>query len=140
MTNIVLDNIKLQSPVEIQEVEYNEDLATVTLDTNKLILSKEAVRVLGVSLGDRVAINYWSVDSSTTFPIIGREELFEGSGNRLTKSNTISYRGEQNTILREYGTCFKLVRFKTYFKLENIEIKQESDDLSEEENYLNDLN
>ena len=77
---------------------------------------------------------------STTFPIIGREELFEGSGNRLTKSNTISYRGEQNTILREYGTCFKLVRFKTYFKLENIEIKQESDDLSEEENYLNDLN
>ena len=58
MTNIVLDNIKLQSPVEIQEVEYNEDLATVTLDTNKLILSKEAVRVLGVSLGDRVAINY----------------------------------------------------------------------------------
>lgn len=58
MTNIVLDNIKLQSPVEIQEVEYNEDLATVTLDTNKLILSKEAVRVLGVSPGDRVAINY----------------------------------------------------------------------------------
>ena len=58
MTNIVLDDIKLQSPVEIQEVEYNEDLATVTLDTNKLILSKEAVRVLGVSPGDRVAINY----------------------------------------------------------------------------------
>ena len=58
MTNIVLDDIKLQSPVEIQEIEYNEDLATVTLDTNKLILSKESVRVLGVSPGDRVAINY----------------------------------------------------------------------------------
>lgn len=58
MTNIVLDNIKSQPSVEIQEVEYNEDLATVTLDTNKLILSKEAVRVLGVSPGDRVAINY----------------------------------------------------------------------------------
>lgn len=140
MTNIVLDNIKPQKSVEITDTEYDENLATITLESNKLILSKESIRVLGVVPGDKVAINYWSVDSSNTFPIIGRGELFENTGNRLTKSNTVSYRGEQNTILREYGTVFKLVRFKSFFKLEKIEMKPESDDLSEEENYLNDLN
>ena len=38
-------------------------------------------------------------------------------GNKLTKSNTVSFRGEQNKVLREYGTVFKMERFKDYFKL-----------------------
>ena len=54
-----------------------------------------------------------------TFPVIGKSELFTDStgGNRLTKSNTVSFRGTQREILLEYGKSFKLEPFKSYFKM-----------------------
>ena len=43
-------------------------------------------------------------------PIIGSDIAFdeEGSGNKVTKSNTVTYKGNANTILAEYGTEFSL--------------------------------
>ena len=126
---------------DITVVDYNVDEATVTVADNKLILSKEAVKALDGVAGDRIVINYWTVDSATTFPVIGKAECFgdAAGGNRLTKSNTVSFRGMQRDILLEYGSFFKLVRFNNYFKMEKVEVTSENDSLEEEERDLANL-
>ena len=126
---------------DITITEYNVDEATVTVADNKLVLSKEAVKALGGVAGDRIAINYWTVDNETTFPVIGKSECFGDStgGNRLTKSNTVSFRGVQRDILLEYGSFFKLIRFNNYFKMEKVDVISENDLLEEEERDLANL-
>ena len=126
---------------DITITEYNVDEATVTVADNKLILSKEAIKALSGVAGDRITINYWTVDSETTFPVIGKSECFGDStgGNRLTKSNTVSFRGVQRDILLEYGSFFKLIRFNNYFKMEKVEVISENDLLEEEERDLANL-
>lgn len=132
---------QVSDPKDITITEYNVDEATVTVADNKLVLSKEAVKALGGVAGDRITINYWTVDSKTTFPVIGKSECFGDStgGNRLTKSNTVSFRGTQRDILLEYGSFFKLIRFNNYFKMEKVEVISENDLLEEEERDLANL-
>ena len=126
---------------DITITEYNVDEATVTVADNKLVLSKEAVKALGGVAGDRIAVNYWTVDNETTFPVIGKSECFGDStgGNRLTKSNTVSFRGVQRDILLEYGSFFKLIHFNNYFKMEKVDVISENDLLEEEERDLANL-
>ena len=132
---------QVNSLKDITITNYNVDEATVTVANNKLVLSKEAVKALGGVAGDRIAVNYWTVDNETTFPVIGKSECFGDStgGNRLTKSNTVSFRGVQRDILLEYGSFFKLVRFNNYFKMEKVEVTSENDLLEEEERDLANL-
>ena len=138
-------NFKLETSktpnLETTITDYNVDEATVTVADNKLVLSKEAVKALGGVAGDRIAINYWTVDNETTFPVIGKSECFGDStgGNRLTKSNTVSFRGMQRDILLEYGSFFKLIRFNNYFKMEKVDVISENDLLEEEERDLANL-
>lgn len=115
-------NIDISPLVVVDTINPTEmDLtnAIVEVGDNKLILSKDATVALNVKPKDRIAINYWNVDKETTFPVIGRSEWFTDptDGNKLTKGNTVSYRGQQRTILLEYGTRFKMKRFKNWFKL-----------------------
>ena len=120
MLNYTLPKIPIKDSVS--NIEYNQNLATIKVENNRLVLSSEAVKALNAIVGDRITINYWNINKETTFPLIGKSELFSDptNGNKLTKSNTVSYRGAQNKILKEYGSLFKLVPFKTYFKLELI--------------------
>ena len=132
---------QVNSLKDITITDYNVDEATVTVADNKLVLSKEAVKALGGVAGDRIAVNYWTVDNETTFPVIGKSECFGDStgGNRLTKSNTVSFRGVQRDILLEYGSFFKLIRFNNYFKMEKVDVISENDLLEEEERDLANL-
>ena len=138
-------NFKLETSktpnLETTITDYNVDEATVTVADNKLVLSKEAVKAFGGVAGDRIAVNYWTVDNETTFPVIGKSECFGDStgGNRLTKSNTVSFRGVQRDILLEYGSFFKLIRFNNYFKMEKVDVISENDLLEEEERDLANL-
>ena len=120
MLNYTLPKIPIKDSVS--NIEYNQNLATIKVENNRLVLSSEAVKALNATVGDRITINYWNINKETTFPLIGKSELFSDptNGNKLTKSNTVSYRGTQNKILKEYGSLFKLIPFKTYFKLELI--------------------
>ena len=120
----------------------SEILESPTLEVldNKVKLSKAAVELLSANAKDKIAINYWTVDNELTFPVIGKAEVFTDGdgGNSLTKSNTISYRGQQRTILLEYGSFFKLETFKDgMFKL--VKIEQETSDLTNETIDLKDL-
>jgi hypothetical protein len=120
-----------------------EILESPTLEVldNKLKLSKAAIELLKVQANDKIAVNYWTVGNEETFPVIGKAEVFtdEEGGNRITRSNTISYRGQQRTILLEYGSLFTLETFKDgMFKL--VKVEQEASDLINENNDLQDLN
>ena len=117
------------------------DDAIVTLADNKLVLSKSAQLLLGVIPNDRITVSYYTVSPEETFPVIGKSELFTDSngGNRLTKSNTVSFRGTQREILLEYGKSFKLEPFKNYFKMVKLEEESDNDNLEDEELDLENL-
>lgn len=90
-----------------------ENEAIVTREDNKLVLNNKCVNIMGVKTDDRIIIKYEKI-GKTRVPIIGTDTSWdeEGSGNRLTKSNTVAYRGKANTILAEYGVNFKLESYK----------------------------
>ena len=103
--NIVIRNYK-SFPKEIEpKVEVKE---------NKLILSPKAISMLQSVHGDRISINYVQDGNELTFPVIGKSSVFadQDSGNRLTKSNTVSFRGFQRDLLLKYGTIFILEEFR----------------------------
>lgn len=89
------------------KVDNNPD-PIVTLDSNKLILTQGAVDLLQVCEDCRVDIKYEKKDKKAV-PIIGTDAAFgTKAGNKLTKSNTVSYRGAANEKLSAYGTIFRL--------------------------------
>lgn len=61
--------------------------------------------------------------------------------NRLTKTGTVSFRGEKRTTLLDFGTFFNLEAFKDgIWKLVPIKIEEENDDLVEEQEDAEALN
>ena len=103
--NIVIRNYK-SFPKEIEPI--------VEVKENKLVLSPKAISILQSVHGDRISINYVQDGNELTFPIIGKSSVFadQDSGNRLTKSNTVSFRGFQRDLLLKYGTIFILEEFR----------------------------
>lgn len=83
--------------------------AEITLEANKLVFNQKAANILGVEAGDRLIIK-WEQEGKKMMPRIGSDASFdeEGAGNKVTKSNTISYRGNANTLLAQLGTDFTL--------------------------------
>jgi hypothetical protein len=80
----------------------------ITLDSNKLILTTGAVDLLQIGADCRVDIKYKKKDK-TSVPVIGTDTAFgTKGGNKLTKTNTVSFRGAANDKLAEFGTTFKL--------------------------------
>ena len=107
---------------------------------NKLKLGKEAIILLEANSGDRIQVNYWTVNNQETFPVIGKSGVFTDptGGNALSKSNTVSFRGNQRAVLLEYGNLFKLEPFKEgMFKLVPI---INNDNIEQEQKELDNLN
>ena len=103
--NIVIKNYK-SFPKEVE--------AIVEVKENKLVISPKSVSLLQCVYGDRISINYIQYDKELTFPVIGKSSVFadQDSGNRLTKSNTVSFRGFQRDLLLKYGNIFILEEFR----------------------------
>lgn len=81
----------------------------VILEENKLVLNSKAVEVLGAEWEDRISVIYQKHEDKLV-PVIGKDKVFGcKSGNKLTKSKTVSCRGKANTKLAEHGTEFKLI-------------------------------
>lgn len=82
------------------------------LAENKYSLNSAAIDLLGVNVGDRIDIKYQIIDD-INIPIIGSSTVWNSnSGNKLTKSGTVSYRGTANVALSEYGSLFTLTPWK----------------------------
>lgn len=89
------------------KVEENAE-PLITLDSNKLILTTGAVQTMNICADCRVDIKYKKKDK-VAVPVIGTDAAFgTKGGNKLTKTNTVSFRGAANDKLSEYGTTFKL--------------------------------
>lgn len=113
----------------------------ISVQDNKLKFGQDALSLLNVSSGDRIQVTYWTVNNQETFPVIGKSEIFtdKDGGNALTKSGTMSFRGNQRTVLLEYGDLFKVEPFKEgIFKL--VPIISEEENLDQEKKELDNLN
>lgn len=89
------------------KVDDNPD-PIVTLDSNKLVLTKGAMDLLKVCEDCRIDVKYTKKDKKAV-PVIGCNTAFgTQGGNTVTKSNTVSFRGAKNEKLASYGTVFKL--------------------------------
>ena len=87
-------------------VKELEDTIKIVREEGKLVFNK-TVTDMHFEAGDRIVIKYDRGDK-TLFPVIGTDLAFneEGSGNKMTKSQSISYKGNQNTVLAEFGDEF----------------------------------
>ena len=90
-----------------------EEEALVVREANKLVFNNKCVQEMELTPENRVIIKYEKIEK-TRFPIIGTDLSWdqEGSGNKVTKTNTVTYRGSANTILAEFGTTFKIEEHK----------------------------
>lgn len=91
-----------------------EDEAIIKLEETKLVFNNKAVSDMKIEHENRIVIEYVKTTGKELIPIIGTDLAFEkeGSGNKLTKTNTVAYKGKQNTILAEYGTEFTIEPYK----------------------------
>lgn len=131
-------NLKVTS---LSKVNLDEGEPLVQLMDNKLKLTPKAIEMIGAQVGDRIQVNYWTENNHNTFPLIGRSEFFtdKEEGSKLTKSNTVSFRGNKNTVLKVYGELFKLEEFKdNMFRLVKVETENEA--TKSEQKELEDLN
>ncbi len=104
-----VSNVKVETVTAVTAKDFD-----LQLDDNKFILTASAVSKLGAVAGDRLSINYWTVDNETTYPIISKSEVFTdgADGNKLTKKGTVSFKGQQRVSLMKFGSMFTFSEFK----------------------------
>ena len=84
----------------------------IILDANKYILNQAAANLMGVKWEDRLEIKYQKVQG-VIYPVIGTDETFgTKTGNKLTKTLTVSCRGKANEMLARYGRIFTVSEMK----------------------------
>lgn len=113
ITNIQI--IDFDNPIKKRSTKSKDSKPILELVDNKLILSDGLIDLLDAQPEDRIVINYYSINNQETIPLIGKSQAFadKDSGNRLTKSNTVSFRGNKQEVLSEYGQLFAVSPFKT---------------------------
>lgn len=91
-------------------VKELEDVAKITREENKISLNNRAVSDMGIEYGDRIFIIYEKDKATNTlFPVIGKSDE---TGNKITKSNTVAFKGNQNVALAEFGSEFTIKEFQ----------------------------
>lgn len=112
----VIDGIEKKKKTTRKKAEVVEEMAKealITLEAAKLSFNNKVVADMGLEYEDRIVIK-WEKKGKTLFPIIGKDSAFdeEGAGNKITKSNTIGYKGKQNAVLAEFGSIFTIEPYK----------------------------
>lgn len=129
--------------INSKKVDTNPE-PIVNLTDNKLILTQGAADLLGVNPDDKVAVKY----DKDKNPIIGSDTSFgTQTGNRLTKSLTVSYKGDKYNRLITYGDTFKLEKTdkEGIFKMQgnkdrdDLDVPEELVNINEELESLDDL-
>lgn len=145
--------VKEKTPKTISKSKEAEDSAEpqITLESNKYVLNKAAASLMGVQWEDRLDIKYQPVEKGgLMFPIIGTDSAWKTkSGNKLTKSLTVSCRGNANDQLSKYGDTFTVTPWKNHEGLfvlignkdraEEAPVSDSNIDIVEDENPIEDL-
>ena len=99
---------KKSSTKKSSKVNDDDPEPKLYLEGNKYILNAAAIEALGVEVGDTIDIKNQKI-GNTRVKVIGSSETFgTKSGNKLTKSNSVSYRGKSNEELAVLGDIFTL--------------------------------
>lgn len=111
-----VDGVEKKKRTTKKKSDVVEEMASsplITLEPTKLSFNNKAVADMEIEYEDRIVIK-WEQKDKTLFPIIGKDSAFdeEGSGNKVTKSNTIGYKGKQNAVLAEFGNEFTIEPYK----------------------------
>lgn len=137
--------VKTEQVKSSAKVVANNDTAEpqIILDANKYILNQAAANLMGVKWEDRLEIKYQKVQG-VIYPVIGTDEAFgTKTGNKLTKTLTVSCRGKANEMLARYGRTFTVSEMKGQTglfvligdnppveeKIDEIEVKEDEDDI-----------
>lgn len=112
-----------------------DPVAKITLLDNKLQLNNAAVQMTGFEPEMKIDVKFEKKGRTMT-PVLCQDDK---TGNRLTKTYTISFRGSRHDNLIEYGTVFELIPYEGKdgcFKLKGDAPEKEDDiiDLPEEIN------
>lgn len=104
---------KKKSTKKISEIKEEDKDAIISISSNKLSFNKKCVSEMNLQYEDRIVIK-WEKKGTLMVPIIGKDLSFdeEGTGNKLTKTNTITYKGKANAILADYGSEFTISYLK----------------------------
>lgn len=102
---------KKKSASEMKNVDNTTSAPQITLEDNKYYLNEAAAEFMGVEWEDRLDIKYQNIDK-VLFPIIGTSESFgTKSGNKLTKSLSVAFRGKANERLATFGKIFDVTKY-----------------------------
>ena len=108
---------KKKTTKKVKDVE--EEMAKealITLESNKIAFNNKAVADMNIEYEDRIVIKWEKAEKGgkTMIPIIGKDVAFdeEDTGNKVTKSNTITYKGKSNAVLSEFGSEFTIVPYR----------------------------
>lgn len=99
-------NFEVTTPKKRASKTKKEESTTpqLILEDNKYCLNAAAVELMGVGPDSKLDIKY-----EKGVPVIGTDEAFgTKGGNKLTKNNTVAYRGAKNEELAKYGTEFTI--------------------------------
>lgn len=115
-------------------VENSDTEPKLVLESNKYILNSAAVELMNVKPNDRLDIKYEKI-GNTFIPVIATDETFgTKKGNKVSKSNTVSYRGNANTELAKYGNVFKIEKHPNKDGLYILVGESQQGDFSKDEN------
>lgn len=106
-----VDGVEKKKRTTRKKSEVEEEMAKdpiITLEAAKIVFNNKAVADMELVYEDRVFIK-WEQKGKTLFPIIGKDEEV---GNKLTRTNTIAYKGKQNAVLAEIGSEFTIKPYK----------------------------
>lgn len=109
ITYIGKEEIKVDTKVSTKKIQKDEDPEPkLYLEETKYRLTSAAIALMGVTTDDKLDIRYESTEDGS-IPIIGTEKVFGTGGNKLTKSNTVLYKGIKNEELAKFGHEFTII-------------------------------
>lgn len=106
---------KTTRPTKPTQEPVMESEAIITLEPTKILFNNKCVADMKLEYQDRLVIKYQKEKNvKKPIPLIGKDIDWgeEGTGNKLTKTNTLAYRGKANTILADYGSEFTIEQYK----------------------------
>lgn len=96
-------------PKRHKSKKEESSVPTLILEENKYCLNQAAIDLMGIEPGCKLDINY-KKKGKEIIPIIS---IDSSSGNKLTKSLTVAYRGAKREELSKYGTEFIITPYET---------------------------
>lgn len=98
---------KASTPRAKKVKDDGEEEPMIHVIEGKLQFNNKAIELTGFQADDRVLIQF-EKKGKTTSPVV----CLDDKGNRMTKTSTVSFKGQQREHLLEYGTDFKLEAYE----------------------------